>query len=146
MQVKKIHTQIHTKFTTYLAVVFEFQHLFMELPHKFTRKRKKLGTLITKWQLNILWNWVWIIPKIQLIFVILNYEWLFITFTQKNLWFKSFRITLVSHNWTQFCVTTLHMASCDWQRYGIGPYGDTLLPITTHHIISCDTKLCSIMW
>ena len=33
----------------------------------------------------------------------------------------------------QFCDTTRHMGSCGWY---------ILLPITTHHMASCDTELC----
>jgi len=41
---------------------------------------------------------------------------------------------LASLNWPQFCVTTCHVASCDWQRCVGGSYGDTILSITTHYL------------
>ena len=44
--------------------------------------------------------------------------------------------------WAQFCATTRHMAVCDWWRCVSRPCGDTLSPITTHHVASCSTKLC----
>ena len=34
---------------------------------------------------------------------------------------------------SQFCATTRHMGSCGWY---------ILLPITTHHMASCDKELC----
>ena len=37
------------------------------------------------------------------------------------------------------------MASCDWQSCDGGSCGDTPLPITTHHVVSCGTKLWEIM-
>ena len=67
-------------------------------------------------------------------------------FCKNSTLFREERIMLIPHNWTELCVTTCQMVSCDWQKCVPPCPTNTHLPIITRHVTSCDIRLCPIIW